>query len=300
MRVRAILNRESGTLKSVEMAEFSKILTDAFVAADHEIEIVVTEGAHIGRLIAEAGADENVEVLIAGGGDGTVSSAACVAWKTGKALGVLPAGTLNLFARATGVPLDLNLAATALAGATIEDADIATANGRPFVHQFSVGLQPQVVRMREKMSYTTRLGKMLIGARALIKAFARPPRFPAIIDLDGKIVSQSFSMLILSNNLFGEGHIPYPDILDGGVLGVYYAGDLNAERGLKLASDFALDGWSGNGDLQVLQAHEAHLRFPKVKKSSKAALDGEIIDLEAHVHVVIHPKALKILRPGML
>jgi diacylglycerol kinase family enzyme len=68
-----------------------------------------------------------VDVMLAAGGDGTVSTAAGIALATGMPLAVLPAGTMNLFARALQLPLDLSAAMEAIAGGEIGAVDIATA-----------------------------------------------------------------------------------------------------------------------------------------------------------------------------
>ena len=60
-------------------------------------------------------AEAGEHVLMAGGGDGTISAAADVAWKARVPLAVLPAGTMNLFARALKIPLELNAALESLA-----------------------------------------------------------------------------------------------------------------------------------------------------------------------------------------
>ena len=67
---------------------------------------------------------------------------------------------MNLFARALGVPLELDQAVRALALASPRAVDIGTMNGRPFVHQYSVGLQAKVVKNRKVYEYSSKLGKI--------------------------------------------------------------------------------------------------------------------------------------------
>lgn len=299
MRVKAILNGDSGSLASLDIEVFSRTLSDAFVAEGHEIDVEIADKNTIVSLIEAAGAAPDVDALIAGGGDGTVSCAAAQAWKTGKVLGVLPAGTLNLFARATGVPLDLTEAALALATANVADVDIATANGRPFVHHFSVGLQPWVVKKRDNISYSSRFGKMLAGLKALFSAFTRLPRFSVQLELDDQAINtkEALSMLVVSNNVFSENHLPYSDKLDAGVLGLYYSKVVSLKAGLKLVSDFALGTSSTNPDVLSAQARTLNIEFSKTKRKSKAVIDGELIDLEQRVDLRLHPKALRVMMP---
>ena len=83
-----------------------------------------------------------------------------------KALAILPAGTMNLFARSLGIPLTLDAAVQSFADGKVQAVDIATANGQPFVHQFSIGMHAKLVHLREKMDFGSRLGKIRASARA--------------------------------------------------------------------------------------------------------------------------------------
>jgi diacylglycerol kinase family enzyme len=85
------------------------------------------------------------DILVAAGGDGTVSGVAAVAVNTGAVLGVVPLGTLNHFARDAGIPLDREKAIAAIAAGRIETLDAAEVNGRTFVNNASLGLYPRMV-----------------------------------------------------------------------------------------------------------------------------------------------------------
>ena len=299
MQVLAILNRDGGTLKTTDLDGFG----DHLRSAGHSFDITVSSGTEIGKALEDAAANPEVDIILAGGGDGTISSATAMAWKSGKALGVIPAGTMNLFARSIGIPLDIMEAATALAEGEIEACDIATANGRAFVHQFSVGMQPRMVKERNARTYNSRLGKMLASVYATLGIFARPPSFKATVTLDdqqqagGKPVMQKLSMIAISNNLYGENHMPYADSLNGGVLGIYRAGALKTGSSVKLVSDLMTGTWRTNPDFSEDIAREAKLTFPHLKRSAHAVIDGELIKLAPEVVVKTHPGALNILVP---
>lgn len=91
--------------------------------------------------------DEAPERLVVAGGDGTVGHAAAEASGLGVPLAVVPTGTANDFARAMGLPEDLDeaiaLAATGTRTRTIELGEI---DGRPFVNAASAGLAPSAAR----------------------------------------------------------------------------------------------------------------------------------------------------------
>src|SRR5690606_39913243 len=65
-------------------------------------------GSDVAAALRKAATTDGVDAILAGGGDGTISTAAGIAYETGMPLAVLPAGTMNLFARALKVPLVLD------------------------------------------------------------------------------------------------------------------------------------------------------------------------------------------------
>jgi diacylglycerol kinase family enzyme len=148
MRFVGILNSDGGTLRTTDMVAFVAMAETIFVEAGHTLDCRMVPGSELGAALERALGDNEVDAILAGGGDGTISAAAAACFAANKPIAVLPAGTMNLFARSLGVPLQLEAALRALAAGSVGAVDIATANGRPFVHQFSVGLHSRLVRIR--------------------------------------------------------------------------------------------------------------------------------------------------------
>ncbi|WP_425404192.1 diacylglycerol/lipid kinase family protein [Hwanghaeella sp.] len=298
MRIRALLNHDGGTLKTMDLGAFSEHLHAQFEAEGHEISVSVVAGGEVEAALEDATSDPGLDAILAGGGDGTVSCAAAHAWKNQMPLGVLPAGTMNLFARSIGVPLDIMESGSALARATVRDCDIATANGKPFVHQFSVGMQSRMILEREGSKHNSRFGKILASAAATLSMLSRPPQFRASISIDGEQAAAGrLSVISVSNNPFGEGHLPYADRLDQGLLGVYHARKLDSRSSTRLTADLVIGAWSGNPDFRTGAGRQVTLTFPRLKRNARAVVDGELIELEPEVHVEIHPGELKLLVP---
>ncbi|HWE62583.1 MAG TPA: diacylglycerol kinase family protein [Chloroflexota bacterium] len=105
-----------------------------------------------------------VACIAAAGGDGTVSSVASMVVGTETALGVIPAGTLNHFARDIDVGRDVPEALRVLAHGYVMPVDVARVNDRIFLNNSSIGLYARMVRIRHR--YEQRLGKW----RALLSA----------------------------------------------------------------------------------------------------------------------------------
>jgi len=297
VRVQAILNRDGGSLKTLDVGAFGERLRAAFAAEGREAKIAVVAGADLLKALDDAAADDRIEAIVAGGGDGTVSAAAAAAWRGGKTLGVLPAGTMNLFARSLGLPLDLEAAAAVLARARPARSDIGLADGRPFVHQFSVGLHAYVLSARESFEYASRIGKMLASARASLRAFSRPRVYRAEMTYDGARESGRYAWIAVSNNPYGVGHMPYADRVDGGRLGLYRVGRIGQGAATRLAADMLRGAWQDNPHLQAGEARRVDLVFPRRRRSDKAALDGELIPLPEKVTIETRPGALRRLNP---
>ncbi len=236
-------------------------------------------------------------MILAAGGDGTISSAAGIAFSSGKPLAVLPAGTMNLFARSLGLPNDLHAAVEAIARGQIEKIDIATANDRPFVHQFGVGVHARLVRIRDQMTYNSRVGKMMASLRAVTAAAVNPPRFEVRIENDGTPQKQTVSGVVVSNNRLDNAPVPIAERLDQGQLGVYVAAPMQTSDLFGLFIDLLLSRWRDNALITESRAREIVLTFPQRKGGVKAVVDGELIDLDREVVIRIHPQALSVLRP---
>src|SRR5690606_36895097 len=95
-------------------------------------------------------AAESAEIVVIGGGDGTLSSTLPVFMETGRTMGVLPLGTANDLARSLEIPLDPLLAAEMLATGDVKRIDLGEVNGRPFCNAVSVGFPAQVAGAEDR------------------------------------------------------------------------------------------------------------------------------------------------------
>src|SRR6187431_3289205 len=131
MRFIAVLNRDGGTLRTTDLDAFGSRMTEALEKRGHRVDIELVSGAGIEAALAKAAASR-ADVVLVGGGDGTVSAAAAALMGKNKVLAILPAGTMNLFARSLGIPQSLDAALESFADGSIIAVDMATANGQPF------------------------------------------------------------------------------------------------------------------------------------------------------------------------
>jgi undecaprenyl-diphosphatase len=109
-------------------------------------------------LLGEAAASGRAKALGVAGGDGSVATAAAVALEHGLPLAVIPAGTLNHFARDVGLESPQDAADAVVSGSAVK-VDVAEVNGTPFLNTSSIGAYPEMVRRRDRLS--GRMGKWL-------------------------------------------------------------------------------------------------------------------------------------------
>ena len=101
----------------------------------------------------------------------------------------------------------------------------------------------------------------------------------------------------VSNNLFGEGHLPYADNPAGGVLGIYIASPRQRGEMLGFFMDMARGRWRDSQHIEVLQAASAILKVSGRTRRFPAVIDGELVRLEPVTRLEIHPGALNVLVP---
>jgi diacylglycerol kinase family enzyme len=299
MKFAAVLNRGGGTLKTTDLSAFCDRMRETLEAAGHSVVIDVVEGDEIAAALDKAVATRGIDVVLAGGGDGTISAAAARLMGKKKALAILPAGTMNLFARGLGIPQSLDGAVQAFAEGEVVAVDMASANGQPFVHQFSIGMHAKMVQLREKMDFGSRLGKMSASARAAWTTINNPPAMSVTLTIGEAEIMTRTSGIGITNNLFGERHLPYADDPAGGTLGIYVT--MARQRGELLHHFFnvARGRWRDNQHVEIHQTDKAVLEISSSARRLRAVLDGELIKLEPKTVFEIHPKALKVLVPAI-
>ncbi|MBP1852451.1 diacylglycerol/lipid kinase family protein [Rhizobium halophytocola] len=301
MKFKAVFNRDGGTFRTTDMEAYCQRVHAVFEGAGHRLDCHIVEGKDIISALEQAFADNSIEGVIAGGGDGTISAAAGLAWKSGIPLGVVPAGTMNLFARALALPLDIEAVLETLAGSPVRNVDIATANGRPFVHQFSAGMHARMVQTRDKMEFASRLGKMRASLQAILGVIANPPRlevrFDAQIAGDLSRDAHKVSAVSISNNPFGENALMFTDDPAGGQLGIYITEPLDTAGALHLAFDLMRGKLKENEAVHHGTASRVELEFPKHRKSVTCVIDGELLDMPPELEILQHPGELKVFSP---
>jgi diacylglycerol kinase family enzyme len=298
-----VINRRSGTVRTRGAEVVRDLVEKALADHYHPLKIVLADGDVLPE-IEKALTASKVDVVIAGGGDGTISGAAELVLKHGAILGALPLGTMNLFVRALGFSPVLEEALKQFAQAHVRNVDVGFANDRIFLHQVSFGVQPRLARLRERMGYRSRMTKMLSGARAFVTLAMAPRPVRVNVLADNKHVRVTSPMIVVSNNKLGAKHdVSIPEKLDEGILGIYVLNDISLRTLMRLArnyllrrqmTDHAIDEHAARS-VTIKRRPRRFSQFKKKRKGLLSSIDGEIVLLKNPVHIEIRPKALRVL-----
>ncbi len=296
MKIRVIVNRGGGTLKGKEDGE--QAIAAAFIAAGVDADIRMVDSADIDEAMEEAAAAPGLDAVVAGGGDGTLSSAAGHLAGTGRAFGILPLGTLNHLARDAGIPADLKEAAKVIAVGHIREIDIAEVNGRVFVNNSSVGLYPDMVMLREKEQEKKGRSKRLAMLSASFRSLRHFRRHKLWISAPGLETPVRTPLLFVGNNryqvnLLGLGK---RERLDEGELCIY-AIRARSRLGLFWAG---IRGVFGRLDQQrdFITAYVAEAEIGADRPTLTLSADGETVRMETPLRYRIRPKARRLIVPA--
>ena len=142
-----IINRGSGKDQNAEGTKIE--LAGLFAAHNLDVKVFIAESGDEIFEFTEKALESGAEIIVAGGGDGTISAVASKLFKTEKTLGVLPLGTLNNFSKDLQIPQDLGEAVRVIAEKHTKKIDVSEVNGRNFLNNSSIGLYPNIVKHRE-------------------------------------------------------------------------------------------------------------------------------------------------------
>ena len=300
-RTAVLINAQSGTVRSIGVEAMRNILEGELTKWPQKPEFSIIDGSEIDTAVKGLVTTGGVSTIIAGGGDGTIASIARHLTGTDIALGILPLGTMNLMAKSLDISPDVSGALAELGRANSRLIDVGRVEDQIFLHHLSLGIQPRMVRIREKLGYSTRLTKMLAGLRAMFSVVMNPQSLRLKAIIDGHTVELKSPALVISNNLYADSTWMKHRSLEEGLLGIYAVKPMSWLAFVKLALDMFRGRWRDN--LNVLEDSAKHViiekrrRFGGKSRAILCTLDGEVTLLSTPLEVRINPLALKVLTP---
>ena len=291
-RAIVLLNHSSRNAAADAASRVEELLRKAHIEAPVE-RLQGRDLANAAVRAAEAGH----EVLVAAGGDGTVSTVASVAVRHGAVLGVLPLGTMNHFARDAGIPLDLEAAVGALRCGRIVQVDIGDVNGRTFVNNSSIGLYPRLLWEREQHQ---RLGRRKWTALALAAMRIWREYRRISVSIEGRRYRRHVRspFVFVGNNEYAVdgGRIDARVSLDAGVLQLCMAPDADRRQMTRMVLAAVAGRLGSVTGFESIPTPELTIRGSSSRLG--VSLDGELTVLASPLRYTIRPRALRVLVPS--
>ena len=268
------------------------------------VELELTHsGEHITDLARQA-AEDGLDHFIIAGGDGSVNRAVAGLVGTETALGVLPAGTSNVWAQELGLPglswtrwMALEESARRIAGCQIKPVDVGLCNERPFLMWAGIGLDGFIVNRIEPRQRWEKHFAVVHYAASLVWHASFWHGMNLGVRVHDEQINGHFLLAIVSNiRLYAGGiaTISPKACLDDGKMDLWlFEGETLGD-----VAQLAWELWSGN---HVASDRVHSYEFEHLNITSDTLiylqLDGEPDVGDGGVSISVLPKALKVLVP---
>ncbi|HVR69646.1 MAG TPA: diacylglycerol kinase family protein [Vicinamibacteria bacterium] len=296
MKPRAVvlLNAAAGSVASTGVAAVGVRVSNALARSGLAADVRPVDSRSVAAEVRAAVAARPA-VVIVGGGDGTLSSAAGVLAGGPTPLGILPLGTKNHFARDLGLPLDVEAAAGVIAAGRVRRVDVGEVNGRVFLNNCSLGVYPDLVRDRETQKTREDRGRGPAMLRASWNALRRFRVRTVTLRADGRVWRVTTPLVFVGNNRY-ETRLPAlgrRNALEDGQLWLYVARDVSRLGIVRLGARMLLGRLERARDFEALSATELELRTRR--SHLRLAVDGEVLPMVSPVRWRVRPEALAVL-----
>jgi diacylglycerol kinase family enzyme len=303
-----IINGASGS----SAAEAKRAVIEAALqASGRRGELRFARPAELAALARAAAATATATrtAVVAVGGDGTLNAVAQAAHAAGCAMGVVPQGTFNYFARSHGIPTEPAAAAKQLLEAVPTPVQVAAVNDRVFLVNASVGLYPDLLEDRE--AYKARFGRnrwVALGAAcATLLRAQRRLRLHISLGTDSREL-RTLTLFVGNNRLqLEQVGVPPPTDAEGNAPRAPADGRITAVvlRPIGTLAMIRLMLRGAIGTLGEAQSVE-HFEFRRMvvrptlapgRRGIKVAYDGEVTRMRTPLEFRVLPTPLYLLLP---
>ena len=233
--------------------------------------------------------------VVASGGDGTISSIVSHILGGQCKLGIIPAGTLNHFAKELDIPLDINKAIQTLQHGDVRKVDVGTVNGRAFINNASIGFYPRSLRFRDE--HQGRIGKWPAAIIGLARTMLRPRKYAATIVVHGETKHFRTPFVFVGNNEYQRNG---PDLgarktVTNGTLALYV---VKATRPLAILNSLLHTFLTKKRHTRDFAIYTASSFTVHTKRHTiRVARDGESSLMHSPLHFQSNHLALQVIAP---
>lgn len=237
--------------------------------------------------------------LLVGGGDGTIRTAAALLKARNIPFGVIPLGTMNLFAHDLSLPPDPIQAAMLYRDFSTHRIDTGVVNGELFLCNAMVGMPSDLAKEREKHRNRENLQKWFFLIREGFRKITGDHWLPMTMVYNGKSRYRRIKAVVVANNEYedqGTGVVTFrKKSLSDGALSVYAVKPENAVEAIAMLSQLALGSWHNANGIERFNTRSVKIHMHKYKTS--VLLDGEIYRLRSPLRFSNDPASLSVLVP---
>lgn len=260
---------------------------------DWEHEIVPCGSKEELDAVIRDASSRGVRAVFAVGGDGTVHELAKRLISTDIAMGVIPTGSGNGFARHLGLPMDPRKAIRACCTLRVETIDTATVNGTPFINMMGIGFDAWIARAFANAGTRGLITYVRVGLRGFAKY--RSEDYEVTID-GAKTTHGAFVIAVANASQYGNNAriAPLASMQDG-ILDVTLIEHAPLLRVPMLAAQ--LFGGSLHRARGVLTMRGRSITIRR-ERIGAAHLDGEPVTLPELLTIDIVPRSLRVIVPA--
>ena len=302
-RYHVILNPHSGTVQAMGVEKLEEQIRSRLgerLAGIVHCEKDNFKGAFYE--LAETTDPDETAILLAGG-DGTLNAFVEDFLKVGRPVGLLPCGTMNLFAKDLGYPSRLGDILDGYAeGAAYRTVDIGRLNGAPFLCNAVIGVVPKASRVRERYRKENLLLFKKLGEITFAEMEAHKARAYRFDFKDGRHLHHSANCLIVSCNRFTDQpeHMDermLREDLSGDMLAIYSIRSKHKWDTLRFLYRLFFGNWIKDSSVELFSGHDVVIKADG-PESVDASLDGEVFSFTQPMHFQIQHNALTFLVPA--
>ena len=278
-----ILNPAAQGDRAVRWRDRVETLTDGAV-------LCATSRRGEAETLARHAASEGFQKIVAAGGDGTINEVVNGIAGTDVALGLLPLGTMNVFATELGLPAnDLGRCWDIIREDRTRLIDLPSANGKHFVQLAGVGLDAQVVQETSR-TFKRNFGPLSYLISAAQIAGRQPPRLR--IESENATTEEG-SFVLVGNGRFYGGRLPFfkQAVIDDGRLDVLVFKRLNYLEIIRYLQNVIFTSHITAPEVEYFQT--TRLRVSS-EEPVPVEIDGELCG-GCPVEFTIQPRGLRVL-----
>lgn len=266
-------------------------------AAEKGLRIVeIVPGVDVHRAVRE-GLDAGLRNFVVAGGDGSLHHVVQALVQTEGILGVLPAGSVNHFARDIGMPLDDWEKAFEIAtSGEVRQIDVGRINNRFFLNSVMLGLYPAISHYRER--FRSIHSRTLAYIKASRLAFRQFPHVTLVVELDGRVETFRTQMFVVAVNAYDltqTGLVSPKTTFHDGRLSIYTLSFMNRLQFVRAAAQYLRGRIGEVSGFRRISTRQ--LRVDTGKSHMKIAVDGELLDLRPPLQLASVPAALLVRVP---